>query len=362
LFAERAVSLLRPGGRLGLVLPSGFASDHGSSALRRLVFSQCAVDGLVGFNNRRQIFPIHRSVRFVLITATSGSPTLRFGCRLGEVDPAILEEDDGGTSSRYPIQLTRDLLARLSGDTLAIPELKSRSDLIIAERAATLYPRLGDHDGWTVRFGRELNASDDRGVLLPANGRGLPVVEGKQIEPFRVNIAMVRHRIAADDATRLLGRRHQRIRLAYRDVASATNRLTLIAGLLPAGAASTHTVFCLATPLPLQSQYFLCGLFNSLVVNYLVRLRVTTHVTTTIVEQLPVPRRADAPGAFRAITALARRLTRGSSPGAFARLNALVARLYRLSIDDFAHILSTFPLIAQAERDEAYDLYKRDLA
>ena len=57
LFAERAVSLLRPGGRLGLVLPSGFTTDHGSSALRRLVFSQCAVDGLVGFDNRRQIFP-----------------------------------------------------------------------------------------------------------------------------------------------------------------------------------------------------------------------------------------------------------------------------------------------------------------
>ena len=66
LFAERAVALLRPGGRLGLVLPSGFATDHGSGALRRLVFSQCAVDGLVGFENRRQIFPIHRSVRFVL--------------------------------------------------------------------------------------------------------------------------------------------------------------------------------------------------------------------------------------------------------------------------------------------------------
>ena len=145
-------------------------------------------------------------------------------------------------------------------------------------------------------------------------------------------------------------------------MASATNRLTLIAGLLPAGAASTHTVFCLATPLPLQSQYFLCGLFNSLVVNYLVRLRVTTHVTTTIVEQLPIPRRDDAPGAFREIAALARGLARGAQAGAFARLNARVARLYRLSIEEFAHVLSTFPLIAQAERDEAYERYKSYMA
>src|SRR5262249_38733100 len=35
LFVERALSLTRRGGRIGLVLPSGFASDHGSAALRR---------------------------------------------------------------------------------------------------------------------------------------------------------------------------------------------------------------------------------------------------------------------------------------------------------------------------------------
>ena len=35
LFTERAISLLRNGGRLGLVLPSGLATDHGSAALRR---------------------------------------------------------------------------------------------------------------------------------------------------------------------------------------------------------------------------------------------------------------------------------------------------------------------------------------
>ena len=181
-----------------------------------------------------------------------------------------------------------------------------------------------------MRFGRELNASDDRGVLSPAE-RPRPAGRRRQADrAVSRQHRRVRHRISPADASRLLGRRHERIRLAYRDVASATNRLTLIAGLLPAGAASTHTVFCLATPLPLQSQYFLCGLFNSLVVNYLVRLRVTTHVTTAIVEQLPMPRRDDAPGAFREIAALAHRLARGAPPGAFARLNARVARLYRL--------------------------------
>ena len=84
LFVERAVALARPGGRIGLVLPAGLASDHGSAPLRRLLFSRCAVDQVVGFDNTARIFPIHRSVRFLVTTATAGTPTTSFGCRLGE--------------------------------------------------------------------------------------------------------------------------------------------------------------------------------------------------------------------------------------------------------------------------------------
>jgi len=143
--------------------------------------------------------------------------------------------------------------------------------------------------GWDARFGRELNATDDRGAFRPGR-HGLPVVDGKHIEPFRAALDTIDRSIAAADARRLLrSDRHQHPRLAYRDVASATNRLTLIAAVLPAGCVSTHTVFCLRTPLPRRAHDFLCGLFNSFVVNYLVRLRVTTHVTTATVEQLPIP-------------------------------------------------------------------------
>src|SRR5436190_14906622 len=60
LFTERAIALTRPGGRIGLVLPSGLASDHGSASLRRLLFSRCGVDAFVGFDNRDGGFPIHR--------------------------------------------------------------------------------------------------------------------------------------------------------------------------------------------------------------------------------------------------------------------------------------------------------------
>ena len=151
----------------------------------------------------------------------------------------------------------------------------------------------------------------------------------------------------------MLGDRSLRPRLAYRDVASATNQLTLIAALLPAESASTHTLFCLRTPLPARAQYFLCGLFNSLPINYLARLRVTTHVTTAIVERLPIPTRTGQPAAFAEIAACARVLTRAYDRHVFARLNARVAALYCLTQDEFAYVLSTFPLVERQDKDAA---------
>jgi len=129
-------------------------------------------------------------------------------------------------------------------------------------------------------------------------GQGLPVIDGRQLSPFRVDTGTAGRSIPEATACRLLASdRHRHPRLAYRDVASPTNRVTLIAAVLPARCVSTHTVFVLKTPLPLTAQYFLCGLFNSLV--------------------------------------------------------ALVGRLYQLSIGEFQYLLDTFPLVDRAARSDA---------
>jgi hypothetical protein len=366
LFLERAIDLVRAGGRFGLVLPSGLATDQGSAALRRRLLTRCNVDAIIGVDNHRGVFPIHRSVRFLLVTATAGSATSAIACRFGVHDPSELEAigDARADGDAFPVRLTPAALERLSGPDLTIPTLRSPVDVAIAERAATRFPPLGSERGWSAVFGRELNATDDRaafravdrerGTRLQRDQYNLPVIEGKHIEPFHVAVDRAAYAIRADDARRLLrSNRHERPRLAYRDVASATNKMTLIAAVLPAGCVSTHTVFCLRTPLPRRAHYFLCGLFNSLVVNYLVRLRVTTHVTTATVERLPVPPPDAAPAAVREIAALARLLSRRSDPVAAARLNARVAELYHLTRTEFAHVLDTFPLISRQARDQA---------
>jgi hypothetical protein len=357
LFLERALQLVRPGGRVGLVLPSGAMSDSGAGALRRHLFEHAEVDSVTGLDNRGAIFPIHRGLRFVLLTCTAGRPTAATACRFGITRAEELDETGAGTG-RGPLLVTRALLSRLSGDDdLGLPELATTQALRIVERVSATVPWLAAESGWHVHFGRELNATDDRGLFVPFSGSvtARPVVEGKQIEPFRAAVERSHLELpaGADPAARVA----RRARLAYRDVASATNRLTLIAAIVPARAVTTHTLFCLKTPLPIADQQALCALLNSFVANYLVRLRVNTHVTTSLLSRLPVPFPGPQSTAHARLAALSATLaaTTGNieESEAYAELQALAARLYQLSSADFEYVLETFPLIPKAVRAAA---------
>ena len=359
LFVERAIHLTRRGGRVGLVLPSGVVSDAGSSGLRRHLFDRAAVDSITGLDNRHGIFPIHRSVRFVLLTASGGSPTTQIACRFGI---SRVEELDSMNAPKAPLMLTRRLLSRLSGaDDLAVPELTTARDLAIVEKIAAGIPSLAAADGWHVQFGRELNATDDRHAFVPYTGNmsSRPVLEGKQIDPFKVFAERSRLQLPTESPTSR--RVPRRARLAYRDVASATNRLTLIAAIVPARCVTTHTLFCLRSPLSLDTQHVLCALFNSFVANYLIRLRVNTHVTAALVSRLPVPTIATGRPEFERLATLSRTLASRATPAEeapeYALLQAIVARLYPITREDFAHILETFPLVAAETRSKALALF-----
>jgi hypothetical protein len=363
-FVERALMLARQGGRVGLLLPAGFATDHTAAPLRRRLMSHSTVDTISGFDNRRAIFPIHRSVRFMICTTTIGAPTRQIACRFGIDDPAMLEgvpdAGDRADHATHPISVTPAFLEGLTGDKLAIPELRSHADVRIIESIVHGVPRLGDADGWSARFGRELNATEDRAHFHAGPG-GLPVLEGKHIEPFRAHPARTIVRISPRAAGRLLNaaQTYMRPRLAYRDVASSTNRLSLIAAILPAGVVTTHSLFCLKTRLSRRHQAFLCGMLNSFVANYLVRQVMTTHLGSSTVENLRVPRPHHEAPSFIEVVELAGILEHGAAAGVHARLQAIAARCYGLRAGDFEHVLSTFPLVEESERAAAMGEFLR---
>src|SRR6266511_1120832 len=170
--------------------------------------------------------------RFSLITATNAGSTREFQSRSGLRSADDLE--DVPDSGRIPrsIDLPLTLIRHFSGEGLAVPEIESERDRAILARVLSVAPPLGGAEGWGARFGRELNATDDR----PHVGEcGLPVLDGKHIERYRVRLSEASRFIERRIAGRLLGPRagFDAARLGYREVASSTNRLTLIAAVIP---------------------------------------------------------------------------------------------------------------------------------
>lgn len=355
LFLERTWQLLRADGRWGLILPSGIATDQGSADLRRTLFDRATIDTWLGFDNRQAIFPIHRSMRFVVMTATHGGSTDRLDFQNGLQHAAALDQRPSRPREDVApgrLSVSRSRLESWDPLHLTIPEVTTREALGILTLAATTVPRLSAPDGWRARFGRELNATDDKPHFVARSHAGplLPIVEGKHLQPFQVRLDDTSACIPRAAAARLIAPHtsFERARLAYRDVASATNRVTLIAALLPRHTLSTHTVFCLKTPIPVSDQWCLLALLNSLVANFLVRLHVTTHVTASLMARLPVPCPSRGSSVARELAALARTLARtgiDAAPDTYARLNAITASLYGLSHDQYEHVVGSFPLL-----------------
>jgi hypothetical protein len=151
-------------------------------------------------------------------------------------------------------------------------------------------------------------------------------------------------------------RRFEHPRLGYRDVSAVSNRQTLVAALVPAGVVTTHTIFCLRSKLSRESQEFLCGVFNSFVLNAIVRLLMGSHLTTSLVEGLPVPRPGN-PSALGRIAALSRAC--GTDASARPDLDAAIAHLYGIERASFARILNGFPLVPRDDRERTLLAFDR---
>ena len=357
-FLERALSICRRGGRVGLIVPWGLAVDDGAAGLRRQLLGDGGLETLVGLDNASGLFRIHRGVRFAVVVAQPGRETgevvARFGVRTAAELDALPGRDDPREST-YPIRFTFQRLQRVGGPTLRVPDVRHAGDLEILERLMSTVPGLGRADGWAAAFGRELNASDDAAWF---GAEGLPVVEGKHVGPYRAETAQVTSRIRPEIAARLLGDgRYLRPRVAYRDVSSVGNVRSLIAAVLPGGVVTTHTLFCLRTPASADANHFLCGVLNSFVLNFIVRMLMGGHVTASLAEELPVPPWTAA-GGQRRIARLAKWLGRGTGTLSLpvqARLEAAVAALYGLDARDFERIVERFPLVPRPLRTRAVE-------
>ncbi|MCC7376085.1 MAG: hypothetical protein IT581_15610 [Verrucomicrobiales bacterium] len=164
LFAEQSLALLRTGGRLGFILPSGIYSDKGSSTLRGVLLDQCRWEWCFGFENREGIFDIHRSFKFVTLLLEKGGQT-------AAVRTAFMRRhvEDWAQAESCTLDYPRALVDKLSPFSKALVEIRDPRDVALLDRMYSRGVLLGDQSprGWGLKYVTEFHMTNDAKLFPP---------------------------------------------------------------------------------------------------------------------------------------------------------------------------------------------------
>jgi hypothetical protein len=340
LFVETALQGTGRAGRLGLVIPSGFAFDSFSQPLFRAIFQGRQLVSFHDFENSDGLFPgVHRSQRFGLLTGL-GSPGSRSESKFLFFATSTAElREQGRTLLLAPTETES-----ISPISLAPPQVRSERDLLALKalyRKGRALAVADPADAFQVqptlmfmmnaamtlhRTGPEL---ERRGLVLEGNRYvapdevWLPLYEGKMVAGYDHRSASVRfdptnpvrrnqpdsfsdedHRDPKKCAQPLFWVDRADVRrrcegdlpwlLCVKDVTSATNERTAIASLVPF-VALTDSVPWLAGPLDAPAAAFVLANLNSFAVDFAARQKVSgMHLRGNALNELPVLRLDDS--------------------------------------------------------------------
>ncbi|MGI8668651.1 MAG: Eco57I restriction-modification methylase domain-containing protein, partial [Aridibacter sp.] len=386
LFIEQSHSLLRKNGRCGIIVQGGIYSDLGSTRLREMLFSENRIDKLFGLSNERFIFEnVDHRQTFCILVFAKGGMTEDFDASF-RINPREAVSKDSLEhflkSPKEHIKVSFDLIKKLSPNSFSVMEFKNELDIQIAEKTAK-FPLLSEKiDGkWSFKLSQDFNMTIHSYLFKTSDNKdNLPLYEGRMIHQFLSNYSKPRYWVDEKEGRKvLIGREsenqqlldYQKYKFAYRAIARNTDSRTLIGTVLP------PNVFCgnsISFALPTQNSkvtLLICGLLNSLSVDFALRQQVSANLNMFYLYQLPVPRLTERDEEFMPIVErtaklicttpkfddLAKEVGLGSHKNGVtdeterqnlrAELDALVAHLYGLTEEEFTYILTTFPLVSE---------------
>jgi hypothetical protein len=296
LFLEQFFTVLGDGGRMGIVVPSGIYTDQGCQLLRERFFNRSRVELLYCFENRRAVFNIHRSFKFVLFGTQKSGSTDRFKCAFMEHDPERLP-----LIEKSALKISRSLVLSLSPKDMLIFELRNQKQSDILEHIYSSYPRFGSDDGWNIKFTREINNTSHID-LLNQNEQGAVLHEGKMIHQFKDDYSTNIYWIDDDKARELLRKKGETrtldvdfFRIANRRQARSTDERAMIATIItPGHFAWDNMAVNRVEPLKTRDTYlsdicFIIGVMNSMVFDFILGLQINSNLSFFIIYSLPVP-------------------------------------------------------------------------
>ncbi|ECP8837174.1 class I SAM-dependent DNA methyltransferase, partial [Campylobacter jejuni] len=322
LFVEKNLSLLKQDGNLAYVLPSALMFEDGSLTLRKEILENKTLEYFYSFENRQAIFAdVDSRYKFalMLIKNTQANHTHKIKMMFYKTDINSLKNKD------EILTLNLKDIKKLSPTHLALMELKDKQALEILRKSYNAFQNLSfDY----IDFRRELDMTNDKDLFIEEFREGLlPLYEGKMIHQFDANFSQTTYFLEkakfderlkskelyrAKKATgkelnpKLIKYDREFFRLGYRKISRDTDERTLIASLLPkncGGADSTYSnipkqyvlkddVICMDI-VPYERILFVLALFNSLVVDFIIRNMVQINVSKSYLERIPLPQPSD---------------------------------------------------------------------
>lgn len=339
LFVERAHALVKPGGMVGLLTPSGIASDLSASIFFRKIATGGHLKAFYDFENKKVFFPdVHASFKFCIMVA---SPERKFDaaeCAFYLHNIAELKNPE----QAFPIAASD--FARVNPNTGTAPIFRARRDMALTTAIYNRCPVLvNKSDGdvkadWSVRYSQTINMTSDSHLFRTraeleeqegawpiggnrwqsAAGDWVPLYEGKMVQAFNHRAASVvvnpdNVNRPAQPLTATLeqstdpawladpqfwiqppaGLASAPYALGFKDVTAPTNVRTMIAAIAPSGAAGNTLPLIEIEPNegvsnPAKLCLFAANL-NSAALDFVARQKVQgQHLNWFIVEQLPV--------------------------------------------------------------------------
>ncbi|WP_376793272.1 Eco57I restriction-modification methylase domain-containing protein [Thermoflexus sp.] len=345
-FAERMRALLKPGGRMGIIVPTGIATDDTNKHFFAEVVGREELLTLYGFDNRKKLFPaIGTMITFCLLTLRKADDRSRPAPRPGfTVEFAFfLHEARDLSDPERRFTLTPEDFRLLNPNTQTTPIFRTRKD---AELTKHIYRRvpvlINESHGearnpWGVKFLRMFDMTNDshlfrtrkeleaKGFRLQGNvfvkgrERYLPLYEAKMMHQFDHRFGDYAMKPSGSESTqlpevpleRLSDPRYQvlprywvpeeeveeRLRakdwdrgwlLGWRDIARSTDERTVIAAIIPRVGVG-NKIPLIVSRRPSLHHPLLVAVLCSLPLDYAARQKVGgTTLNFFIFEQLPV--------------------------------------------------------------------------
>ena len=177
MFLEVAHHLLKKGGQLGMLVPSGIYTDQGTIALRLLFLNHCCWQWLFCFINWQHVFDIDSRFKFIVLLLKKDGFTPQLQVTFNRVALTDLEKPDTAM-----LKFSRKQIEQFSPKSLAITELQAQRDLEILEKLYSRNTVLFDDQsqmGWQIQYAaEEFHLSKESSLFSP-----LPNWEAKGYRP-----------------------------------------------------------------------------------------------------------------------------------------------------------------------------------